>query len=105
MNDFQPISLYNTVYKIISKAFSNRLKKILPSLISHHQNAFTTGREVFDNIIYVSEVFNTMQKEKFKGMAIKLDVSKAFDRIIWSFLVHVLLTVGFINEFSFASPL
>lgn len=44
----------NSIYKIISKAFYNQLKKILPSLISHHQNGFTPGREISSNIIYVS---------------------------------------------------
>lgn len=95
MADFRPISLCNTIYKIISKSMANRLKKIMPNLISENQNGFTPGRELANNIILVVEVLHSIQKGKQKGMTIKLDVAKAYDKVVWYFLVCVLDKFGF----------
>lgn len=94
MSDYRPISLCNVLYKIISKAMSERLKKILNRLISENQNGFTPGRELEDSIILTLEAIHSMAKNRIKGMAIKLDVSKAYDRVLWYFLEHVLRRFG-----------
>ncbi|XP_059064981.1 uncharacterized protein LOC131067114 [Cryptomeria japonica] len=73
----------------------NRLKPILMKIIPPEQHGFTSGREIMDSIIMVAKTIHSMHTSKFKGMIIKLDVTKAYDRVTWSFLIEVLRKFGF----------
>ena len=102
MTELRPISLCNVTYRIFSKILANRLKQLLPSIISLSQSAFVPGRLITDNLLVASEILHYL-KHKTSGrrgwMASKIDMSKAFDRMEWSYLEAVLLKLGFHPDF------
>ena len=64
VSHYRPISLYNTVYKIISEIIVLRIRHLLPSLISPMQTAFIQGRREIDNVIIAQELIYSLRRRK-----------------------------------------
>ena len=95
---FRPIALCNMVYKIISKVIANWLKPLLPSLIYLEQYCFVEGHQILDGVILVHEVLHSLQSSRQPGMLIKLDISKAYDKLSWKFIYRMLEAYGFCHD-------
>ncbi|XP_023518084.1 uncharacterized protein LOC111781628 [Cucurbita pepo subsp. pepo] len=82
--DFRPISLTTGLYKIIARVLSERLKKVLPFTITRQQIAFVEGRQILDATLMANELIDEWERKKQKGVVIKLDMEKAFDKVDWT---------------------
>ena len=84
--------------QIISKVIANHLKLILPNVISDSQSAFVPNRLIIDNTTVAYEILHRMRNRrrgKVGQMAVKLDISKAYDWVEWSFLQGIMQKLGF----------
>ncbi|XP_016730108.1 uncharacterized protein [Gossypium hirsutum] len=100
MANFRSISLCRVIYKIVSKTLVNRLKEFLPMCISQNQGAFVPNRMIHGNVLVTHELMHYLCSSKNspnKGCVVKLDMSKAYDRVEWSFLEKVMIKMGFSN--------
>ena len=92
---FKPISLFNVVYKIISRFIANKLNPLLPILVSKEQSDFVEGRKIMDNIILAHEIIHTLKSRKKVGMIVQLDFTKAYDKLSWNYMEKELESFGF----------
>ncbi|KAL6202503.1 hypothetical protein ACLB2K_026211 [Fragaria x ananassa] len=69
------------------------MKTLLPSVISSYQSAFVSGRCIHDNVITAFEVVHSIRSKQTGEdpyCVLKLDTSKAYDRVEWVFL-HIIM--------------
>ena len=83
------------VYKIISKVVANRLKPLLPTLVSREQSGYVEGRQILDNIIQAQEMVHSLSSKKQAGMIMQLDIAKAYDKVNWLYIKIILIAFGF----------
>ncbi|XP_073046024.1 uncharacterized protein [Primulina eburnea] len=98
MKEFCRINLCYVCYKIVSRSLTNRLMPFLFKIIEDSQSAFIPGRLITDNIIVGFEVLHWLRCRKTghkRYGALKLDMSKAYDRVEWDFLQQMMIRLGF----------
>lgn len=101
VTEFRLVALCNIIYKLILKVLANKLKSRLPFVISESQSAFQYDKAISDNILVAFETLHHMKNKKIgkEGyMAIKLDMSKTYDRIEWMFLERLMRKMGFLER-------
>ncbi|XP_073035927.1 uncharacterized protein [Primulina eburnea] len=95
IKDFRPISLVTSLYKIMAKVLTNRLKKVMHNTIAQTQCAFIKGRQITDCCLIANEVVEEHRRKKKQGWVLKVDFEKAYDNVDWRYLDFVLLKKGF----------
>lgn len=95
ISDYRSISPINSVAKIITKLLANLLAPCMNELVSTAQNAFIKKRCIHDNFIYSQRVIELLHQKRKPALFIKLDISKAFDSVGWTFLLEVMQALGF----------
>ena len=92
ITQFHPISLYNILYKLVSRIIVQRLKPYMAEAINPCQAGFVPSRRTSDNIIIVQEVIRTFisRRGQIGYVALKLDLEKAYDRLEWHYIQDTL---------------
>ena len=99
LENWRPISLLNTDYKIITRVLATRLQKLLPKIISMDQQGYLKNRYIGYNIRQIQDIIDYTEKLDIEGAILFLDFRKAFDTVSWNFLFSVLKKFGFNQSF------
>ncbi|KAL9954871.1 hypothetical protein ACROYT_G042456 [Oculina patagonica] len=95
LQNWRPITLLNTDYKIASKALARRIETILSKLIHPDQTGFMKGRYIGENLRLISDVMEYTKTEELTGVLVSVDFKKAFDTLEWPFIKSVLSLFNF----------
>lgn len=96
MKDYRPIACCKVLYKVVSKILANRLKQLLPRIISENQSAFVKGRLLMENMLLASELVKDYHSDMVSSRCVmKIDISKAFESVQWMFVLKSLSALGF----------
>lgn len=90
IENYRPITLLNTDYKIMTKAISMKLGKIASELIHPNQAGFVPGRSLFDQVKLSQMVLDFADIDEKNGCIIALDQEKAYDKIDHEYLWEIL---------------
>jgi hypothetical protein len=90
IKQYRPIYLLGVYYKWFTKVLTMRLTAVSESIISKTQTAFLPGRNILEGVVILHETLHKMRRKKKKGIVMKLDFEKAYDKVSWPFLMEVL---------------
>jgi len=95
IKQYRPICLLNVDYKGITKVLASRFSPIASKVIGGNQTSFVKGRNIPEGGVVLHEVIHELKKTKKKGLILKIDFEKAYDKVRWDFLEEVLQGKGF----------
>ncbi|XP_060177940.1 uncharacterized protein LOC132607880 [Lycium barbarum] len=86
-SDMRPISHNNFINKFISRVVHDRVDKLLTRVISPNQSGFVKSWNIIENVLFTQEIVTDIRKRgKPSNVVIKLDMTKAYDRVSWLYL-------------------
>ena len=95
IQNYRPISLLNTLYKVVAKIYANRMKPLLHNWILPSQTGFVPNRCILDNIFLAFEAIEWALENNQNLSMLLLDFEKAYDRVSWKFLSQAMDKMGF----------
>nr|GEX25085.1 RNA-directed DNA polymerase, eukaryota [Tanacetum cinerariifolium] len=95
VTDFRPISLIESVYKVVTKILSNRLTTVILDLVFDSQSAFIANRQILYGPFILNELLSWCKRKNKQALIFKVDFAKAYDSVRWDYLLDVLPAFGF----------
>ena len=99
IKNWRPISLINYDSKLLSKTLAERLKLALPFLVSSDQTAYVKDRFMGESVRLISDILEVTKSLNIDGYILTMDIQKAFDSVDHVFLIEVLKSLNFNEEF------
>lgn len=86
IKQYRLICSLNVDYKCFTKVLTNRLVLVAKKIIGKNQTGFIKGRNFLEGVMVLHEVLHELHRSKARGLILKIDFEKAYDRsdgIFW----------------------
>ena len=81
ITNWRPLTLLETLYKLISATLANRLKPTLDKIVGISQKAYIPGRYIAECTRNTNDLFAYAKDKNLPGMLMLIDFEKAFDSV------------------------
>ena len=95
LNDFGPISLVGSLYKILVKVLANRLRLVIGSVVSESQSAFVKMKQILYSILIANEAVDEARHLNKELLLFKVDFEKVYDSVDLNYLDSVMANMNF----------
>ncbi|CAM2118623.1 unnamed protein product [Caretta caretta] len=99
LQNWHPVSLLTTDYKIVAKAISLRLGSVMADMTHPDQTYTVLGCSIFDNLFLVRDLLELRRRDGLSFALLSLDQEKAFNRVDHGYLLGTLQVFGFGPQF------
>ena len=99
--NYRPITLLNTVYKLLTKVLAIQLLEHVSQIVHPDQAGFIPGRSIFDHICLAKAILNYAEISEENRTIVALDQEKVYNKIrhdyLWKMLEAFCLPQPFIK--------
>ena len=99
IEDYRPLTLMNTDYKLFTRFIANRLRPWLIDILQPSQHCGLSGNTAFDAVATIRDAVAYAETTGTPVCVLAIDFKEAFDRISHSYLYTLLRQYGFNDRF------
>jgi hypothetical protein len=66
---------------MFTKVLSNKISSVACKVIKPSQTVFLLGRYILEGVVILHETIHELQRKKQKGLILKLDFQKSYDKV------------------------
>ena len=95
LKNWRPLTLLNSLYKLVSGCIADRIKPCLDTIINGDQKGFVSGRYIGEVIRSTYDILQWAKNNNKTGVLLLIDFEKAYDSLSFSFIKKCLKFYNF----------
>ncbi|MCO5546955.1 hypothetical protein L7F22_000394 [Adiantum nelumboides] len=95
VKNYRPLTMLNTVYKVMAKALALRVRTVVSQVVHPKQFGLVQGRSIHETMLNVITAIDWAAEQEDEYVMINMDLEKAYDKVSWEYILAVIDRMGF----------